>query len=895
MHSFEDYRPDIDPTQTSEWEEAFDAVVKKQGLERAHYLLDRLLRRSEVREVRLPALLQTPYINTIDAEKEPPYPGDEPMERRIRRLIRWNAVAMVMRANNRIPGLGGHLATYASAATLYEVGFHHFFRGPDAEGGGDHLFFQGHASPGIYARSYLEGRFTERQLDNFRFEIARGQGLSSYPHPWLMPDYWTFPTVSMGLGPIQAIYLARFLRYLHNRGIRDTSRQRVWAFLGDGETDEPESLGALHVAAREGLDNLIFVVNCNLQRLDGPVRGNSKIIQELEASFKGAGWHVVKVIWGREWDDLLKRDGSGMLIRRMGEVVDGQFQRYSTESGHYVRHHFFGADPRLKALVDSLSDADVERLRRGGHDVKKVYAAYRAAWDHPGAPSVILAKTVKGWALGGGAEGRNVAHQVKKMTYRELQVFRDRLELPIADKDLENPPYHRPPDNAPEIQYLKERRAALGGFIPRRVVVPFPLEVPAVADFPDFFKPVTDLKQAPSTTVALARLISDLLRHPKIGKRVVPIVPDEARTFGMEALFKKYGIYSSVGQLYESQDKDMILAYRESVDGQMLEEGLTEAGAVASFSAAAVAHAAVGEPMIPFYVFYSMFGFQRTGDQLWALGDMRGRGFLIGATAGRTTLCGEGLQHEDGHSLLLASAYPTVRAYDPAFTWELALIVQDGLRRMYVDGEDVFYYVTVYNERYLMPPMPPGAEEGVLRGIYLLREGPRPRGGKKKPRAQLIGSGSVLTEVLRAADLLEKRGVAADVWSAPSFLALRRDALECERANLLRPEAPPRVPFLAKALAGREGPFIASTDWMRAVPDQIARWAPGGLYTLGTDGFGRSASRPALRRFFEIDAECVAVAALFRLAERGEVPRSAVSAAIREFDIDPEKVNPMIG
>ncbi|MBI4576041.1 MAG: pyruvate dehydrogenase (acetyl-transferring), homodimeric type [Planctomycetes bacterium] len=876
---------DTDPEETREWLDSFDALVEHHGMERAHFLLTTLLRRAQVDRVRLPALVQTPYVNTIPPEKEPPYPGDERIELAIRRHIRWNAMAMVMRANTAWPGIGGHLSTYASAATLYEVGFHHFFRGPDG-GTGDQVFFQGHASPGIYARAFLEGRLTEGQLLHFRREVD-GRGLSSYPHPYLMSDFWQFPTVSMGLGPITAIYQARFNRYLQARGIRDTEGSRVWCFLGDGECDEPEALGALHLAAREGLGNLCFVVNCNLQRLDGPVRGNGKVIQELEAVFHGAGWRVVKVIWGREWDPLLAQDREGLLVRRMGEVVDGQYQKNAVEDGAYTRQDFFGADPRLLALVGHLSDEDIRRLRRGGHDFRKVYAAYTEACRERDKPVVILAKTVKGWTLGPGAEARNVAHQAKKLGVEELKAFRDRLELDLPDERLAEAPFIRFPEGSAEFRYLVERRRALGGFVPQRRVVSFPLPVPALDWFGRFLEGTAG--QEVSTTGAFARLLAQLMSHPQIGRRVVPIIPDEARTFGLDALFRRYGIYSSLGQLYTPVDAEMLLSYREARDGQVLEEGICEAGAMASLAAAGTSYATFGEPMAPFYIFYSMFGFQRTGDQVWQLGDQRVRGFLCGATAGRTTLNGEGLQHQDGHSHLLASTYPHVEAWDPAYAYELAVIVRDGLHRMLKREEDVVYYLTLQNEAYAMPAMPAGAETGVLEGIYLLAPSPAPPQGAagSRRRAQLLGSGSILNqEVLRAQRILaERHAVDADVWSVTSFGRLRREALGCEEHNLLHPEATPRTPRIVEVLAEAAGPVVAATDSMKAVPDQVARWVPGGLYSLGTDGFGRSDTRAALRRHFRVDAEHIALAVLKRLADRGELGREAVRRAALELGL----------
>jgi pyruvate dehydrogenase E1 component len=878
-----DQVPDADPRETAEWLESFESVLATAGPERAAFLMRRLLDHARRRNVALPALTRTPYYNTIPPSDEPHFPGDEDMERRIRRLIRWNAMAMVTRANNRFAGIGGHLSTYASSATLYEVGFNHFFRGKD-DGPGDQIFYQGHAAPGLYARAYLEGRLTESQLDHFRREVVPGQGLSSYPHPQCMPDFWEYPTVSMGLGPLAAVYQARFNRYLEARGIARTSDTRVWAFCGDGEMDEPEATAALTLAAREQLDNLIFVVNCNLQRLDGPVRGNGKIIQELEGVFRGAAWNVIKVIWGREWDDLLARDDSGLLARRMMDALDGEYQKLSVSSGAFIREHFFGTDPRLLALVEHLSDDDLSHLRRGGHDYRKVHAAYRRAVEHEGAPTVILAKTVKGWTLGEGFEARNMTHQMKKLGKKELMKFRDRLQLPIPDARLsETPPYFHPGPRSDEVLYLKERRRALGGELPKRIVRAKPLAVPRDEVFGEFAAGTRDGQEV-STTMAFVRLLRGLLRTPGFGPRIVPIVPDEARTFGMEGLFKEFEIYSAFGQRYVPVDAELLLSYAEGAQGQILEEGITEAGSMASLSAAGTSYATFGEFTVPFYIFYSMFGFQRTMDQIWAFADMRGRGFLLGATAGRTTLTGEGLQHDDGHSLLLASAVPTVQPYDPAFAYELAVIVQDGLRRMYADGEDVFYYVTLYNENYAMPPMPDGAREGVLRGLYLYRRTSLPSG----PRVQLFGSGPILRCVLEAQEILADRyGVAADAWSATSYTLLRREALECERFQREHPDREPRVPLVTRLLEGAEGPVIAASDWVKAVPDQITRWVPGGLESLGTDGFGQSDTRQALRRHFRIDAASIVVAALARLAREGKIARGTAARAAAELGVAP--------
>ena len=876
--------PDIDPAETQEWIDSLDALIKAGGVERARFVLFKLLKRARQLQVGLPPLTQTRYINTISPEQEPYFPGDEEMELRIRRMIRWNAVAMVLRANHHYPGIGGHLATYASAATLYEVGFNWFFRGKDGPTGGDRIYYQGHAAPGIYARAFLEGRVRTEQLDRFRRE-ALEKGLSSYPHPRLMPELWEFPTVSMGLGPLAAVHQARFDRYLAGRGIADTSGSRTWCFVGDGEMDEPEAQGGLRLAGREGLDNLVFVVNCNLQRLDGPVRGNGKIVQELEALFRGAGWNVVKVLWGREWDDLLARDVEGVLVNKMNEWLDGDSQRMAIADGSTIRREFFGTDPRLAALVEHLSDDDIKRLRRGGHDYRKVYAAYWYATHHKGAPTAILAQTVKGWALGPSVEARNVTHQAKKMTLEELRIFRDRLQLPIPDQQLEDPPYYHPGMDAPEIRYLLERRAALDGPVPKRVIRSAKVAAPDPAAFAEF--PKGSGKAEASTTMAFTRLLRNLTRDKAIGRRIVPIIPDEARTFGMDPLFKELGIYSPLGQRYTPVDAETLLPYREATDGQLIEEGITEAGSMATFTAAGTCYATTGELMIPFYVFYSMFGFQRTMDQIWAFGDARGRGFMMGATAGRTTLNGEGLQHEDGHSHVLASAIPNIRAYDPAFAYETAAIVQDGLRRMLEENEDIFYYITLYNENYPMPAMPEGATEGILRGLYLFREGVAGR-----RRVTLLGSGPILLQALRAQELLQDRyDVAADVWSVTSYQLLRNEALEVERWNRLHPAEPPRRPFVAERLGDR-GPIVAASDYMKAIPDQVARWVGQPFLPLGTDGFGRSDTREALRRHFEVDAEHIAVAALHTLAQCEQFSPAEVASAIREHGIDPDRIDP---
>jgi pyruvate dehydrogenase E1 component len=885
---FKHQLPDVDPAETEEWLASFDQLVEQEGESRARFLVYKLLKRARQLHVGLPPLTQTRYINTISPEQEPFFPGDEQIEHRIRRIVRWNAVAMVLRANTRFTGIGGHLATYASAAGLYEVGFNHFFKGKDGGGSGDQIFYQGHAAPGMYARAYLEGRLTEDQLDHFRREAVPGQGLSSYPHPRLMPDFWEFPTVSMGLGPISAIYQARYNRYLQNRGLLDTSGSRVWAFLGDGETDEPESLGALHVASREGLDNLTFVVNCNLQRLDGPVRGNGKIIQELEAVFRGSGWNVIKVVWAREWDELLARDVDGVLVEQMNNTLDGEFQKFSVAGGAYIREHFFGPDPRLRKLVEHLTDDDLSKLRRGGHDYRKVYAAYKAATETTDAPTVILAHTVKGWTLGPGVEARNITHQAKKLSEAELRIFRDRLELPIPDAKIKDAPYYHPGPDSEEVEYLRERRKALGGSLPRRIVRSQPLPKPAAAIDAEF---ANGSETAVSTTMVFTRILRNLIRDKTLGPRIVPIIPDEARTFGMDPLFKEVGIYAQLGQRYSPVDSDLVLSYREAKDGQVLEEGITEAGSMASLQAAATSYATHAYPVIPFYIFYSMFGFQRTGDQIWALADARGRGFMMGATAGRTTLTGEGLQHDDGHSHILAQTVPNVRAYDPAFAYELAAVVRDGIERMYNAGEDVFYYISLYNENYAQPKKADRIDEGIIRGIYRFAEAPDL--GKKAHRARLVGSGSILQQVIAARDLLaEKAGIAAEIYSAPSFPLLRREALDAERWNRLHPTEKARVPYVSTVLGPDGGPIIAATDWMKALPDMVSRWLPPHYVSLGTDGFGRSDTREALRTLFEIDPPHIAAAALAELGRCGAMTPDKVAKAMADLDVDPAKLDP---
>jgi pyruvate dehydrogenase E1 component len=889
LAGFKRQLPDSDPQETDEWLRALEDIVRNDGPERADFLLRRLLRYARQLKVGLPGLVQSRYVNSISTEQEPPFPGDEAMELRIRRIIRWNAVAMVVRANKHHAGIGGHLSTYASSASLYEVGFNHFFRGKDEGPNGDQIFFQGHAAPGIYARAFLEGRLSEAQLENFRQEVVPGAGLSSYPHPRLMPDFWEFPTVSMGLGPMNAIYQARFNRYLHARGIKDTSGQRVWAFLGDGEMDEPEATGALRLAAAEGLDNLTFVVNCNLQRLDGPVRGNGKVIQELEGMFTGCGWQVYKVIWSRDWDHLLNKDYEGLLVDRMNETVDGDWQKYVVESGGYIREHFFGTDPRLLEMVADMSDDQIKKLRRGGHDYRKVYAAYLAATNTQGRPTVILAKTVKGWTLGEGAEARNITHQMKKLGESELKIFRDRLELPIPDKKLADPPYYHPGADSDEVRYMLERRKALGGCVPKRIVRAKPLPPPADKVF-DEFKSGTSETQAVSTTMVFAKLLRNLIRDPNWGKRVVPIIPDEARTFGMEVLFREIGIYAAFGQKYDPVDSKLVLSYSEKKDGQLLEEGITEAGSMASFTAAGTSYSTHGEVAIPFYIYYSMFGIQRTGDFTWAFGDARGRGFLLGATAGRTTLNGEGLQHEDGHSHLLFTMVPNILCYDPAFAFEVATIIRDGLERMYVKGEDVFYYLTLYNQDYPMPKMPEGVQDGILRGLYRFKAAEAPA----KHTVQILGSGVILLQALRAQTMLaEKYGVAADVWSATSYQQLRNDALSCERWNRLHPTEKPKVPYVESVLADAKGPVIATSDYMKSVPDMIGRWVTGRPFVaLGTDGFGRSDTRENLRRHFEVDAEHVVATVLWALQQQGAMKPEEVAKAIKDLGINPEAIDP---
>jgi pyruvate dehydrogenase E1 component len=882
--------PDIDPTETTEWLDSLDAVVEGRGRARARYLLARLMERARDQGVGVPAMVTTDYINTVPPDQEPWFPGDEDLERRIRAAIRWNAMAMVDRANDRFEGLGGHLSTFASAAALYDVGFNHFWRGKRDGGFGDQVFIQGHAAPGIYARAYLEGRLTEEQLDAFRRETT-GHGLPSYPHPRRLPDFWEFPTVSMGLGPLNAVYQARFNRYLLHHEIVDTSAAKVWCFPGDGEMDEPESSAGLSLAAREQLDNLVFVVNCNLQRLDGPVRGNGKVIQELEALFRGAGWNVIKVIWGREWDDLLARDVDGVLVNKMNTTLDGEFQKYSVSSGAHIREHFFGPDPRLQQMVAHLEDEDLQRLPRGGHDYRKLYAAYKLANEHRGSPTVVLVKTVKGWSLGAEIEARNATHQIKKMVAAELMAFRDRLRLPIPDADLAEgtPPYYHPGTGSPEYEYLMSCRQRLDGSMPERVVRVRPVKLPERELYADMLAGTGEKVQA-STTTAFARLLRNFLRDPELGRRVVPIIPDEARTFGLDALFREVKIYAPFGQQYEPVDAGLLLSYQEARTGRLLMEGITEAGGMGSLTAAGTAYATWGQPMIPFFIFYSMFGFQRVGDLIWSFADQRGRGFMLGATAGRTTLQGEGLQHCDGHSHVLASVVPSCRAYDPAFAYELAVIIRDGLERMYgPDAEDVFYYITLYNENYPMPAMPDGVEEGIVRGLYRYRSASEP----SARRAQILASGTAMRAALDAQDLLAGQyDVAADVWSATSYKALREDALSVERWNRLHPHDDARVPYVLEQLGDTAGPIVAVTDYMKSVPDQIGRFVNRPFIPLGTDGFGFSDTRPALREHFEVDAPHVAVAVLDGLATQGAVGRDVVADAIKRFGVDPDRPDP---
>jgi pyruvate dehydrogenase E1 component len=880
---------ELDALETREWLESLDYVLQHGGPARVSRLLQELSDHARRKGVKQPFTANTPYINTISVADEPPFPGSREIERRIKSLVRWNALAMVVKANKADDGIGGHISTFASAATLYEVGFNHFFKGKGDDHDGDIIFFQGHAAPGIYSRAFVEGRIAADKLENFRRELKPGGGLSSYPHPWLMPDFWEFPTVSMGLGPICAIYQARFMRYLEDRGLKKRSDSKVWAFLGDGETDEPESLGAITLASREKLDNLIFVINCNLQRLDGPVRGNGQIIQELEAAFRGAGWNVIKVLWGSEWDPLLEKDKEGLLVKRMGEVVDGEYQKYAVESGAYVRQQFWGKYPQLLEMVNHLSDEQLKKLTLGGHDPAKVHAAYNAAVSANGQPTVVLARTIKGYGIGEAGEGKNITHQQKKMNEDELRAFRTRFGIPIADTEVAKAPFYRPSDNSPEVTYMLERRKQLGGFVPRRITSFAPIKGDTLHDCFAEFEKGTEARKA-STTMAFVRMLAKMLKDKEIGDLIVPIVPDEARTFGMEALFRQVGIYSHLGQLYEPVDMDTLLYYKEAKEGQILEEGITEAGSISSFIAAGTAYATHGINTIPFFIYYSMFGMQRVGDLVWAAGDSRTRGFLLGGTAGRTTLAGEGLQHQDGHSHLFSLAVPNLVSYDPAFAYEISVIIEEGIRRMYVKGDSIFYYITVMNEQYEMPPMPEGVRDGILKGLYRFT-----RSARKSPkaRAQLLGSGAILPEVIKAARTLEEQyGVAADVWSVTSYQELYRDGHAAERWNRLHPGETPRVPYVSQSFEGTEGPIVAASDYVKALPDAIDRWLPRPLVSLGTDGFGRSENRAALRDFFEVDCKFIVAATLNALARDGKIDVAVVQKAIKDLNINAEKPNP---
>jgi len=877
--------PDIDSQETQEWLDALMAVIENEGTERAHFLLEAMIDKARRSGSNLPYKATTAYLNTIPTHLQAKLPGDPEMERRVRALVRWNAVMTVLRANEKSPGVGGHIASFQSAATLYDTGFNYFFRAPNENFGGDCVYFQGHSSPGVYARAFLEGRITEEQMDNFRQETG-GNGLPSYPHPWLMPDFWQFPTVSMGLGPLAGIYQARFLKYIHDRGIADTSDRKVWVFCGDGEMDEPESLGAISLASREKLDNLIFVINCNLQRLDGPVRGNGKIIQELESDFRGSGWNVLKVVWGSYWDPLLAMDKDGLLKKRMEECVDGEYQNFKQKGGAYTREHFFGKYPELKEMVAAMSDQDIWRLNRGGHDPHKVFAAYNAAVNHKGQPTVILAKTVKGYGMGDAGEGQNTTHQQKSMDIESLKKFRDRFDLPITDEQVESLSFYKPAEDSPEMKYMASRREAMGGFVPQRRRKGNELTVPALSAFENMLTATGDREI--STTMAFVRILSTLVRDKQIGKYVVPIVPDEARTFGMEGMFRQLGIYASQGQLYEPQDSDQVMFYKESKDGQILEEGINEAGSFSSWLAAATSYSVTGVQMIPFYIYYSMFGFQRVGDLAWMAGDSRARGFLLGATAGRTTLNGEGLQHEDGHSHLMSATIPNCISYDPTFSYELAVIIQEGLRRMVQNQEDVYYYITLMNENYSHPAMPEGSADGILKGMYSFS-----KSKAKGEKVQLMGSGVILREVIAAAELLEQDwGISADVWSVPSFTELRREGLECDRWNMLNPEKPQKVSYVAASLKDAKGPVIASTDYMKSFAEQIQRFVPNKFVALGTDGFGRSDSREALRDFFEVNRYYVVVAALKALSDEGKLPVAKVAEAVKKYSLDANKPNP---
>lgn len=881
---------ELEALETREWLESLDYVLQQGGPARVGRLLRDLGIHARQAGVKLPFTANTPYINTIHATEEVPYPGSREIERRIKSLVRWNAMAMVVKANRVEDGIGGHISTFASSATLYEVGYNHFFRGREQGNEGDVVYFQGHGSPGMYARAFLEGRLSVEQLENFRRELKPGGGLSSYPHPWLMPNFWEFPTVSMGLGPLMSIYQARFNRYLEDRGLKPVSDAKVWAFLGDGETDEPESLGAITLASREKLDNLVFVINCNLQRLDGPVRGNGQIIQELEAIFRGAGWNVIKVLWGGEWDALLEDDREGLLVKRMGEIVDGEYQKYAVESGAYVRKHFWGSDPRLLEMVKHLSDEQLKKLTLGGHDPNKVYNAFKRATETKGMPTVILARTIKGYGTGEAGEGKNITHNQKKMNDAEVRAFRTRFGIPISDEAVAEAPFYRPADDSAEMKYMQERRKALHGPVPRREPRATPVRVDLKDAFEEFFKG-TESRKA-STTMVFVRMLSKLLRDETIGKLIVPIVPDEARTFGMEALFRQVGIYAHAGQLYEPVDSDTLLYYKEAEDGQILEEGINEAGSMSSFIAAGTAYATHGINTIPFFIYYSMFGFQRIGDLIWAGADMRARGFLLGGTSGRTTLNGEGLQHEDGHSHVLALPVPTCQAYDPAFAYELAVIIEDGIKRMYGDQEDIFYYLTVMNEQYEHPPMPEGSRDGILKGMYVAKPTAKP---DAKLRAQLFGSGTILGETIKAQQILEEKyNVGADVWSVTSYVNLYRDGHACERWNRLHPADKPRVPYAAQVTKDAPGVFVAASDYLKVLPDAIDRWLPKRLHALGTDGFGRSESRGALRDFFEVDARFIVLATLYALSQEKQIKPDVVAKAIVDLGIDPAKVDPAV-
>ncbi|RJP72940.1 MAG: pyruvate dehydrogenase (acetyl-transferring), homodimeric type [Ignavibacteriales bacterium] len=877
---------DIEKIESKEWRDSLDYVLYHSGPQRVQELLKELQIHARKNGVEIPFTANTPYINSIPADKQPPFPGSREIERRIKSLIRWNAMAMVVRANRESSGIGGHISTYASAATLYEIGFNHFFKGKDDPSGGDQVYFQGHASPGIYARAFLEGRISEEQLKNFRRELRPGGGLSSYPHPWLMPDFWQFPTVSMGLGPITAIYQARFNRYLEDRGLKPKGNGKVWAFLGDGETDEPETLGAISLASREKLDNLIFVINCNLQRLDGPVRGNGNIIQELEASFRGAGWNVIKVVWGGDWDPFLDKDRDGWLLKRMNEIIDGESQKYIVEAGDFVRDHFWGKYPELKEMVKHLSDEQIAKMRRGGHDPEKVYAAYQAAVEHKGQPTVILARTIKGYGLGEAGEGKNITHQQKKLNEDELRIFRTRFGIPISDQEVAEAPFYKPPEESVEIKYIQEKRKQLGGYLPNRTVKAEPIKPLPDEIFEEFYAG-TEGREA-STTMVFVRILAKLLRDKEIGKLVVPIVPDEARTFGMEALFRQVGIYSHVGQLYEPVDKDSLLYYKEAINGQILEEGITEAGSMSSFIAAGTAYASHGINMIPFFIYYSMFGFQRIGDLAWLGGDIRCKGFLLGGTAGRTTLAGEGLQHQDGHSHLLAYPVPNLVAYDPAFAYELAVIIQDGIKRMYVDREDLYYYITVLNENYAMPPMPANSKEGILKGIYLFK------GAGEKAQANLLGSGSIMNEVIKAGEILEKDyNVSTNIWSVTSYKQLHVDAMETERWNMLNPTEEQKIPFIKKQLGEEDGVIISASDYVQILADSLSKHLKKPIVSLGTFGFGRSEDRASLRDFFEVDAKHIVWATLSSLSKEGKVKAPTLKKAKKDLGINPDKKNPL--